>query len=938
MLSLGALAFTSPWMLAALAALPVLWWLLKVTPPAPKLLKFPAIRLLLGLREEEQTPAKTPLWLVILRTVLAAIIIIALAHPLLNPGAKLKGTSPLLLVVDDGWAAAPNWEQRKAAMDELLDQAERQSRAVMILTTAAPPGGAPLRASKLLRAAEARTKAEALEPKPWPTDRALALEALEQAELPGAANVVWLSDGIDGAGLGALATRLQKFGGLHVFRDDDNATARLLTAEQSAGAELAVTVKRAHGGAKASLWINGNDAEGRTLVRQRVDFAPGVTTRRVVLALPSELRNRLLRIAIEGDRSAGAVVLLDERWRRRPVGLIADKTTDSPQPLLNSLYYLERGLDPFSEIRKGPVAELLKRPIAVLAISDDAPLTDAGRKQVDAWIKRGGTAVRFAGPRLAQKPDELLPVKLRGGHRALGGAMSWSKPATLAPFDRKSPFAGLEVPKDVVISRQVLAQPSLDLAAKTWSRLTDGTPLVTAERRGRGWLVLVHTTANADWSNLALSGLFVEMLRRIVAISHGVTGRGSEVALPPLQTLDGFGRLQSPPASAAPIRGNALDRVRPGPKSPPGFYGNDTGRFALNLAAGQADLRAIANLPQGVVQSVYTLTRERDLKPWLLALALLIAVIDTWISLSLRGLLPAPWPVRGTMARETMARETMESAAGAILLAAALGLMLAATPALAQGEGSQAATGNDGFALQATLKTRLAYVRTGVRKLDDTSLAGLIGLSRTLTNRTSVEPAAPIAVDIERDELAFFPLLYWPVSPTQALPTAAARDRLNRYLRNGGTILFDTLDQRLGTFTTPGGIVAAGPGAARLRRILDGLDVPPLVPVPQGHILTKAFYLLQDFPGRWAGGAVWVQKSGDHLNDGVSPVVIGSNDWAAAWAVAEDGQPMFPVVPGGERQREIAMRFGVNLVMYTLTGNYKADQVHVPAILERLGQ
>ncbi len=937
MLSFGALAFTSPWMLAALAALPVLWWLLKVTPPAPKLLKFPAIRLLLGLREEEQTPAKTPLWLVILRIVLAAIIIIALAHPLLNPGAKLRSTSPLLLVVDDGWAAAANWEQRKAAMDELLDQAERQSRAVMILTTAAPPGGEPLRASKLLRAAEARTKAEALEPKPWPTDRALALEALQRAELPIAANVVWLSDGIGGSGVVALATRLQKFGGLHLFRDDDAATARLLTAEQSAGAELAVIVKRAHGGAKASLWINGNDAEGRTLVRQRVDFALGVTTRRAVLALPSELRNRLLRIAIEGDRSAGAVVLLDERWRRRPVGLISDKSADTPQPLLNSLYYLERGLDPFSEIRKGPVAELLKRPIAVLAIADDAPLTDAGRKQIEAWVKRGGTAVRFAGPRLAQKSDDLLPVKLRGGHRALGGAMSWSKPATLAPFGSKSPFAGLTAPKDVTISRQVLAQPSLDLAAKTWSRLTDGTPLVTAERRGRGWLVLVHTTANADWSNLALSGLFVEMLRRIVAISHGVTGRGSEVALPPLQTLDGFGRLQSPPASVEPIRGNALDKVRPGPKSPPGFYGNDAGRFALNLAVGQTSLKAMADLPQGVVQSVYSKTRERDLKPWLLALALLIAVIDTWISLSLRGLLPVPWPARetGTMAHAA-------GAAGAILLAAALGLMLTATPALAQGKSggaaSQAGPVKDGLALMATLKTRLAYVRTGSRKLDETSLAGLIGLSRTLTRRTSVEPARPIAVDIERDELAFFPLLYWPVSATQALPTTRARDRLNQYLRNGGTILFDTLDQRLGTFTTPGTFAAAGPGAARLRRILDGLDVPALIPVPQGHILTKAFYLLQDFPGRWTGGAVWVQKSGDHLNDGVSPVIIGSNDWAAAWAVAEDGQPMFPVVPGGERQREMALRFGVNLVMYTLTGNYKADQVHVPAILERLGQ
>jgi hypothetical protein len=102
-------------------------------------------------------------------------------------------------------------------------------------------------------------------------------------------------------------------------------------------------------------------------------------------------------------------------------------------------------------------------------------------------------------------------------------------------------------------------------------------------------------------------------------------------------------------------------------------------------------------------------------------------------------------------------------------------------------------------------------------------------------------------------------------------------------------------------------------------------------------VLTKSFYLLQDFPGRSAGGEVWVEEgSGD--GDGVSAVVIGGNDWAGAWATDDGGQPLFAVVPGGERQREMAYRYGVNLVMYALTGNYKADQVHVPAILERLGQ
>jgi hypothetical protein len=110
------------------------------------------------------------------------------------------------------------------------------------------------------------------------------------------------------------------------------------------------------------------------------------------------------------------------------------------------------------------------------------------------------------------------------------------------------------------------------------------------------------------------------------------------------------------------------------------------------------------------------------------------------------------------------------------------------------------------------------------------------------------------------------------------------------------------------------------------------------MPVPVDHVLTKSFYLLKEFPGRWTGGTVWVERRGGRHNDGVSSIVIGSNDWAGAWAVDGNGTATLPVVPGGERQREFAYRFGINWVMYSLTGNYKTDQVHVPAIIERLGQ
>ena len=230
--------------------------------------------------------------------------------------------------------------------------------------------------------------------------------------------------------------------------------------------------------------------------------------------------------------------------------------------------------------------DLLKRELAVLIFADVGPDSPAEEAAVVKWIEAGGLLLRFAGPHLAEQGDQLLPVRLRhGGGRTIGGALSWEQPAKLAPFAPESPFAGLTVPADVTVSRQVLAEPDLDLAGKTWARLADGTPLVTAEKRGQGWIVLVHTTANADWSNLALSGLFVEMLRRIDAMSQGVTEAGDQ-ALPPIETLDGFGRLQRAPPTARPIPAKEMATAIASPQHPPGFYGTADAKRALNLSAG----------------------------------------------------------------------------------------------------------------------------------------------------------------------------------------------------------------------------------------------------------------------------------------------------------------------------------------------------------------
>ncbi len=271
------------------------------------------------------------------------------------------------------------------------------------------------------------------------------------------------------------------------------------------------------------------------------------------------------------------------------------------------------------------------------------------------------------------------------------------------------------------------------------------------------------------------------------------------------------------------------------------------------------------------------------------------------------------------------------------VLAPILALILAATPVLAQEQ-------PDPRLIRAADEVALAYVVTGDPEIDEISAAGLRGISQVLAERTTVEPGEPIGLDLDRDDLSLLTFLYWPVSDDQPSPSPQAYVRLNHFLRSGGMILFDTRDGDIAGLGGPD-------GTAALKRLAAPLDIPPLAPVPRDHVLTRTFYLLQDFPGRYQGRDIWAEAPPADaaaaegvpfrsLNDGVSPVVIGGNSWAEAWALDENGLPMFSVGSGldGERQREMANRFGVNLIMYVLTGNYKSDQVHVPALLDRLRQ
>jgi len=921
MLSLGALAFAAPGMLALLLVLPVIYWLLRLIPPLPRLVRFPAIRLLIGLEPSEQTPMKMPWWLLLLRLLLATFLILAVARPLLNPQAELPGKGPLLIVMDDGWSSAPGWTTRIAHAERLIQRAERAGRLVALMGTAPLPLDAPAVRKGALRPDETRTILRAFRPKPWPTDRANAANEIDQLRLDPAATVVWLSDGLEDAGAAKLTARLQKFDSLQVVLPDAANTPLLLLPPDAEGRDLKVTALRpvADGPRKAA--VQAADDQGRVVARIELDFPASATKGEGVLQAPAELRNRMTRLDIEAQGGAGSTVLLDERNRRRPVSILGERAAATGQPLLQEVYFLERALDPYVSLSIGDRETVLTRNTAVLLIPDGAAPSATDRDEIAKWIERGGVAVRFAGPNLAAGGDNLVPTPLRLGDRALGGVMSWGQPSALAEFPANSPFLGIPIPKDVRIQQQVLAEPTPDLADKTWARLADGTPLVTGEKRGQGYLVLIHTTANTGWSNMALSGLFVNMLQRLVTLSRGVAGDGVNKALKPWRTLDGFGKLGAPPSGAQMLPADADQTFQPRPTTPPGFYGDENAQVAFNIGGHVAGPRPLV-LPAGVATDRLSEGGETDLSRWCLLAAALLLLFDLLISLWLRGLMPR-------------AMRLGRAAPVALLL----GLAVLAAPHVSLAQAQKVAAPviekpgppplSDEQALRGSLDTRLAYIITGDKEVDDLSKAGLEGLSEVLRNRTSVEPADPVGLDLERDEPRFYPLIYWPITSSQPNLSPRASAALDRYLRTGGILFVDTRDQQMS-------FDRSANGNPDLKRLLSGIEVPPLVAMPPEHVLTKSFYLLNDMPGRWVGGKLWIEAGNGRVNDGVTTILVGSNDYAGAWAVDQRGRGLYPVTPGAETQREMSFRVGVNLVMHALTGNYKDDAVHLNDIMQRL--
>lgn len=889
--------FLHPLLLLALLVLPLAYWVTRMTPPPAKQYIFPPLKILQSIQVRRSTTARASVWLFILRSAALGLIILGLAHPVWSPKMIEDGWSrhDVTLIIDNGWAAYPNRSLIRETILRLGKNSFAHGHAVTLVATARQDDGSftgPMVSHdlSLLRAHLQRVR-----PRPWLTERA---RALKDVALGGHTSL-WLSDGVATDEDASFRTQLQAASQRFTLTLPDRDIFALETVDK--GSHPARFMISRLGTAPTELDVVTETASHLTLQRDHITLAAGQKSREWQSNLPAPLQRKMARVSLrlsDGHPAGPAsIFLLNDSRQRHPVGLLL--APGQGDDVNTPSFYLRHALSQISDMRQGRLDNLLTQKLSVIIWPSQTALRAEDQRRLKDFVMQGGWLIRFVssadaatGENQGGSPDNmLLPVRLVGNLRDLDSVMSWEKPQTLAAFSPASPFKGLVPPGDLVIRKTVIAQPDPELPGRIWARLTDGTPLVTARNLGRGEIVLFHADSGPEWSNLPLTGLFPDMLDRIVRRSTGVVAESAADKWPPLQLLGDDGDLRKPMDNVQPLTASALTAMRPGPTHPPGLYGVKDAAHAYNLGPFVTPLQR--ETMTGRVMSAGQLTPTHDAGAALVLIGVLCLLAD--IILRARHL-------------------------GLMIFGVVISLGFSMLPAVTAAHATSVA--------EAARATRLAYILTGQETLDTVSRQGMKGISDYASDRTSAKLAAPDGVRPGEDDLAPYPLLYWPID-AQTRFEAKRNASLEDFIAHGGMLLIDTVDAGEDDDD-------ASEAQRHLAEVTRGIHLPALAKLDERHILAHCFYILRSFPGRYAGKAVWVARNADPNNDSVSPVIIGQADWARAWAVDDRGNHPYAVIPGRDRQRTLAERFGVNIIIYALTGNYKQDQMKVPALLKRL--
>lgn len=625
--------FGSPWMLGTLPpALLIAFLLMRSIERRAKEVDFPAIFILDMLDNTERDTDRMPIWQQMINYAAISAAVIGAADPSWNPQESFGQDGPVIVAMDNGWDSAGNWDAVLERAQDIFRQAHNDDRQVIIVQMASHEGDG-FKVMPPMDAAAASQALTQINPMPWPVDYKAVQTGLDIHNEGTYGASYWLGSGLAGNGAQDFAKALNTIAPLRYIENEYSSLPMVLGPAQYENGDYRLTVRRAVAEEQADFGISAYAQDNTLLASYTYSFGEGQKEVDVLFDVPDivsadKLSSEVFRFSINAQQNAAAQVIVDDQWKSRSVGLVVERLSDTDS-LLSEARFIQTALDPHSELFLGRIEELIDSgDISILAVPDAVTISAVASEKIQEWVESGGTLIRFAGPnmaRTAHKNDPLLPLDLRKGVHSF--SLDEDKHARIDQFDPSSPLRGIQMDSSAEIHKQIMVEPGPDVSKKIWASLDDGSPLVSADQRGEGRVVLFHSSANTAWGEFSLSDNFVDILLEVVSSAKSI--EESEAldlkALPPFLTMNGYGAIENPPPYVADLQSK---NCRISALNPPGLYGSSLSAVACNLSASIEDISPLRDVDSAIEREFYEVANNGyDLKgaAWSLFLTLMLA-------------------------------------------------------------------------------------------------------------------------------------------------------------------------------------------------------------------------------------------------------------------------------------------------------------------------
>ncbi len=892
------IGFANFYALFGLLLTPIIWIIVKAFPPKPKSYNFSSFFLLEKIDYDAPKNQKTPLWLVVFRIFFFILIVLFFSKPFLKNNNSFgdKKYEKYLIVVDTGWSMAKDWNKYKELVQEISQEAEKNKKKILFFHS-------KLNSYKDVKTFETnyafRNYLENLYPLPLQFKEGSLDKLIQDESLFKNSKIFIISSKFDFHNFNSYYKKfsLIKNNSNNYYYISPLDTILIINSLKVTKDKIICEVLRlGENNLEQKFFLNIKTVNNEIVYKNKHIMKENENKKIINLSFPTEVFNQIKSIRIVGQNHAGAIYYFDDFSKKKNIAILNDNEFYKESPLLSPVYYIKKSLEAKHNIKIEKIDNIIKQKFSTIIIPETVIIPNEYNKKLNEWLLEGGTLIRFSGERLVEEKSNFLPSQgTYSKIRNIEGQLTINNNLFISDFEKDSIFTGLQIPKDITINKQLIFD-SYPKQINVLAKLNDNTPLVSMKKLGEGKIILFHIGANNNWSNLPISSLFPDMINRVLLFSKNYNSSDLK-NLTLNKEMDGFGNLVLPKKIITFDSFDKLKTLKPSTNNPPGKYENNQISIALNLSTNinqQQSEKVYTN-----ILSNYSFKNTKDLSSIILKIILTMFILDILLTI---------------MIKNNVNFSKIFAKRNNLILIILFFLTLIKLDSVSANE------------------TFLAYIKIENTKINNISENGLETIRNLLTTRTSINPKGVIGLDIKSDHIYRYPFIYWPLTKNLLSIKKPEIIKIKNYLNNGGIFFFDIIG-----FSRKN-LNLKEKKFQEIRNFLNAIGANELSIIPEGHTLTKSFYLLNKFPGKWDNRILFVENSNLQYKDGVSSVILGFNDWAKAWAVDNNNLPLFPVVPGGERQRELSYRFGINIAMYALTGNYKSDQIHSKSILKRLSK